>query len=80
MSQNFHSLRGRPLFSGRPLPRSTLLAQTVDVGSVDQVPRSHVLLHAVCRARLLAARKALSGLSEALLEAVLLKFLERATS
>lgn len=53
-----------------------LLAYSVDVCGVDLVPRSHVLLHARCHAGLLAAGQRAAWFGDALLEAVLLKFLE----
>lgn len=57
-----------------------LLAYPVDVGRVDLVPCSHVLLHASRHACLLAARESAAGLGNALVEAVLLEFLEDARS
>lgn len=51
------------------------LSQPGDVGGVDLVPGSHVLLHAGRHAGLLAARERGSGLGDTLVEAVLLEFL-----
>lgn len=57
-----------------------LLAYSVDVGSVDLVPRSHIFLHAGRHAGLFAAGQGAAGFRDALLEAVLLEFLRRKSS
>lgn len=46
-----------------------------DVGLVDEVPRGHVLLHAMCDAGLFAAGDGATGLGDALVEAIFVDFL-----
>ena len=52
-----------------------LLSYSCDVGRVDLVPGSHVLLHAGGHASLLGGGEGAVGLGDALVEAVLLEFL-----
>jgi len=54
---------------------STLLLYPADVLLADRVPRSHVLLHALAEALLLAAAEAGAWFWDALVEAVLVEFL-----
>jgi hypothetical protein len=55
----------------------TLALYSADVLLADSVPCAHVLLHACAHAAFLAFGKRCSGLGDAALEAVLVKFLAR---
>lgn len=54
---------------------SLLLSYSVDVRSIDLIPRGHVFFHARRHAGLFAAGERAAGLGDALFEAVFLEFL-----